>query len=301
MYNSQNPDELYGYLCNPQQGGMEGFQNTTYTCPEGWNQVAEDSQNGLCRTSCDTFNYGPKYGGYPTNRRPAQTRCVDLRNGSDQSGAWKDRSNTWPPSAQAQVVAPPSNTYDNGVTYKQGDQVTFNGSLYRLNRFIGAAGYAPSNKPQNWDNLTNPALNYKEGQPYSNDILYDAGNTVTLNGTGYRLKEFIGGAGYAPLANPNWVSLNPVGPPIPTSVTVYEHCDKAGWARSLIGARVFKAGADFPLNASYIFVPPGFRATIYTGDQNGRSKVINGNEAFVFCSEGGWANDNIRSIVVTAV
>ena len=509
MYNSQNPDEIYGYLCNPQQGSMEGFQNTTYTCPEGWNQVAEDSQNGLCRTGCDTFNYGPKYGGYPTNRRPAQTRCVDLRNGSDQSGAWKNRSNTWPPSAQAQVVAPPSNTYDNGVTYKEGDQVSFNGSLYRLNRFIGAAGYAPSNKPQNWDNLTNPALNYKDGQPYSNDILYDAGNTVTLNGTtyklkefiggagyaplanpnwvslnpnydngvtykegdqvtfngslyrlnrfigaagyapsnkpqnwdnlsnpalnykdgqpysndilydagntvtlngtgyrlkefiggagyaplanpnwvslnpvvvpappsnydngvtykegdqvkfngslyrlnrfigaagyapsnkpqnwdnlsnpalnykdgqpysndilydagntvtlngtGYRLKEFIGGAGYAPLANPNWISLNPVGPPIPTSVTVYQHCDKAGWAKSLIGARVFKAGTDFPSDASYIFVPPGFRATIYTGDQTGRSKVINQNEAFVFCDEGSWANDNIRSIVVTSV
>ena len=27
MYNSQNPDEVYGYLCNPQQRTVEGFQD----------------------------------------------------------------------------------------------------------------------------------------------------------------------------------------------------------------------------------------------------------------------------------
>ena len=209
------------------------------------------------------------------------------------------------------VLAPapgPSNTYDNAVTYNEGDKVSFNGSLYSLTKFIGAAGYAPTYKPQNWANLTNPALNYKDGLPYSNDILYDAGNIVTLDGTAYILKEFIGGAGYVPGSNPNWALLNPRVVPAPapapapssTAVTLYQNCDRSGWARNLPGVGTFKADVDYPADASYIVVPAGFRATIYTGVLSGQSKVINENQAYIFCNDGSWANDSIKSIVVTS-
>jgi hypothetical protein len=40
--------------------------------------------------------------------------------------------------------------YNNGVTYMAGDAVTFQGSLYRLNAFIGAAGYNPVAYPNYW-------------------------------------------------------------------------------------------------------------------------------------------------------
>jgi hypothetical protein len=40
--------------------------------------------------------------------------------------------------------------YNNGVTYMAGDAVTFHGSLYRLNAFIGAAGYNPVAYPNYW-------------------------------------------------------------------------------------------------------------------------------------------------------
>ena len=68
---------------------------TTYTCPEGWEQVPSDSANGKCVCSCDTFYYGPSAGGYPLNRRPCGTRCVDLNNGSDQSRAWDNKVDIW--------------------------------------------------------------------------------------------------------------------------------------------------------------------------------------------------------------
>jgi hypothetical protein len=93
----------------------------------------------------------------------------------------------------------------------------------------------------------------------------------------------------------------PAPVPTPTSVILYQNCDKTGWTQILPGIGSFKAGVDYPADASYIVVPAGFRATIYTGNQTGRSKVINQNEAFVFCNEGGWANDNIKSIVVESV
>lgn len=43
--------------------------------------------------------------------------------------------------------------YNNGVTYMPGDAVTFMGSLYRLNNFIGAAGYNPVAYPGYWFQL----------------------------------------------------------------------------------------------------------------------------------------------------
>ena len=44
--------------------------------------------------------------------------------------------------------------YDNGVTYGTGDQVKFQGKIYQLNNFIGAAGYTPASHPDQWTEVT---------------------------------------------------------------------------------------------------------------------------------------------------
>ena len=75
--------------------------------------------------------------------------------------------------------------YDNFLRYDVGNEVTFNGSLYKLNEFIGT-GHSPANKPQIWNNLTDPSKNYKNGQPYNNSIRYDVDNEVSFNGYLYR-------------------------------------------------------------------------------------------------------------------
>jgi hypothetical protein len=49
-------------------------------------------------------------------------------------------------------------------------------------------------------------------------------------------------------------------------------------------------------DASYAKVPAGLKLTIWTGNFNGRSKTIGPNQEYNFCSEGGWANDKIRSM-----
>ena len=41
-------------------------------------------------------------------------------------------------------------TYNNGVTYSVGQAVTYDGSLYVMTTFIGAAGYIPPSYPSNW-------------------------------------------------------------------------------------------------------------------------------------------------------
>jgi hypothetical protein len=80
--------------------------NQTYVCPPGWLTQYEDKyNNGTCNFSRamygpvisrkDSFNFGPKYGGFPLNRRSARDRYNDLGNGSDQSTAWDNRSPTW--------------------------------------------------------------------------------------------------------------------------------------------------------------------------------------------------------------
>jgi hypothetical protein len=44
--------------------------------------------------------------------------------------------------------------YDNGVTYGTGDKVKFQGKIYQLNNFIGAAGYTPASHPDQWTEVT---------------------------------------------------------------------------------------------------------------------------------------------------
>lgn len=85
-------------------------------------------------------------------------------------------------------------------------------------------------------------------------------------------------------------------------VIINQHCDKAGWTVSLPGVGDYQtAKNDFPADASHITVPAGLSATIYTGIFSGRSKTIQQNQSFNFCTEGSWANDSIRSIrIVTS-
>lgn len=44
--------------------------------------------------------------------------------------------------------------YNNGVTYGTGDQVKFQGKVYQLNNFIGAAGYTPASHPNQWTEVS---------------------------------------------------------------------------------------------------------------------------------------------------
>ena len=44
--------------------------------------------------------------------------------------------------------------YNNGITYGTGDQVKFQGKVYQLNNFIGAAGYTPASHPNQWTEIT---------------------------------------------------------------------------------------------------------------------------------------------------
>jgi hypothetical protein len=105
----------------------------------------------------------------------------------------------------------------------------------------------------------------------------------------------------------------PPGPPPPppppkdcispqgSGVTIREHCDNTGWSQMLrVGDHdITKNPGLFPPNMSYIIVPKGFVATIYTGSiGQGQSKSFIGPAEWSFCTEGWWANDKIRSVRV---
>jgi len=87
-------------------------------------------------------------------------------------------------------------------------------------------------------------------------------------------------------------------------VTIRENCDsRSGWSQVLpVGEYdLTKVPGMFPADASYIIVPSGFKATIFTGPlDQGRSKSFEGPTEWSFCTEGWWANDKIRSIRVTS-
>jgi hypothetical protein len=94
----------------------------------------------------------------------------------------------------------------------------------------------------------------------------------------------------------------PVAPSNTKGITLYEDCDKKkGWVKSLNAGNydITKNPGQFPSNASYIVVRKDFKATIFTGSFAGQQKTLVGPAEFNFCSEGWWANDKIRSIIVT--
>jgi hypothetical protein len=80
----------------------------------------------------------------------------------------------------------------------------------------------------------------------------------------------------------------------PPSVILAQHCDNAGWKRS-IGVGTFNSGSDFPADSSYITVPKGLSATLTSG--SGQIEKITGPNVFNFCSKGDF-NDNVKKIVV---
>jgi len=88
-----------------------------------------------------------------------------------------------------------------------------------------------------------------------------------------------------------------------SGITLRENCDPySGWSQVLpVGEYdLTKTPGVFPTDASYIIVPSGFKATIFTGPlDQGRSKSFEGPAQWSFCTEGWWANDKIRSIRVT--
>lgn len=75
----------------------DNIDSVNYTCPPDWIQKVIGEHNGTCSAGCNTFSYGPKFGGYPLNRRNAIDHCIDLKNGTDRSKDFAERSPTWPP------------------------------------------------------------------------------------------------------------------------------------------------------------------------------------------------------------
>jgi len=88
---------------------------------------------------------------------------------------------------------------------------------------------------------------------------------------------------------------------------IYQHCTNDPAQRGAeyelcVGNHDMNSPAKDRLSdASYIKVPDGIKATIWTGNFTGTSKVIGPNSEFNFCSDGGWANDSIRSIRIESV
>ena len=100
MYNSQNNNEVFAYMCKT--NNTEGFQNSPtvyFKCPEYWTQENEDPNNGKCsftiNNKSDTFNFGPKYGGYPINRISAKNRYFDIEKRYNLLNYWDNRVKDW--------------------------------------------------------------------------------------------------------------------------------------------------------------------------------------------------------------
>ena len=114
------------------------------------------------------------------------------------------------------------------------------------------------------------------------------------------------GCGPMPAKNTEGAIQPPMPPVVVNTVAaiIYEHCDRTGWSKGLnVGTyEVVKPGSPniFPDNTSFIDVKSGYIATIATGPNGtGRTKTIAGPGSFNFCSEDLWANDKVRSIIVT--
>ena len=64
---------------------------------------------------------------------------------------------TLPPTAPKQTLPPTAANqillYNNYKRYNAGDNVIFNGRIYRFNAFIGAAGYGPTTHPTAWTQI----------------------------------------------------------------------------------------------------------------------------------------------------
>lgn len=115
-----------------------------------------------------------------------------------------------------------------------------------------------------------------------------------VNGKYPEIKEFTPGVWY----QRDYVKPTPVAPPVQGPI-LYANCDMTGLSKTLPGVGKYRSDqGHYAADVSYIVVPAGFRATIYTGIFSGQSKVIGENQSYNFCTEGSWANDKIQSILV---
>ena len=102
--------------------------------------------------------------------------------------------------------------YDNFKTYKTNDLIKANGNVYKLKKFIGAAGYAPVREgpDPHWEIVLQPGVPTTTSAPtlkgmsnsvlpYDNFKTYKTNDLITVKGNTYKLKKFIGAAGYAPV------------------------------------------------------------------------------------------------------
>lgn len=139
---------------------------------------------------------------------------------------------TFPSSAQS---------YDNTRRYSEGETVSFEGKIYELKNTIGAAGYSPSSHPNFWLLSTNPApaspapttalpATPSSAESYDNSRKYNKGEIVSFEGKTYKLKEYIGAAGFGPTSHPKYwelVSTSPVttspAPTTPSFVKLYDN------------------------------------------------------------------------------
>jgi len=82
-------------------------------------------------------------------------------------------------------------------------------------------------------------------------------------------------------------------------VILHQQCNEESRQLKVLSVGDYESGS-FLRNASYITVPLGFEAVLYTGSIGvGKNKKLVGPTKWSFCSEGGWANKNIKSIRVT--
>jgi len=78
--------------------------NKLYKCPPFWKQKNEDTNNGSCNftinlpnlpVKSDSFNFGPKYGGFPVNRKTATQRYSEIDSESNETNPWDNRVSSW--------------------------------------------------------------------------------------------------------------------------------------------------------------------------------------------------------------
>jgi hypothetical protein len=78
--------------------------NKLYKCPPFWKQKNEDTNNGSCNftinlpnlpVKSDSFNFGPKYGGFPVNRITATQRYSEIDSESNETNHWDNRVSSW--------------------------------------------------------------------------------------------------------------------------------------------------------------------------------------------------------------
>jgi hypothetical protein len=107
------------------------------------------------------------------------------------------------------------------MTYSTGDMITWtDGKTYKLNNFIGAAGFNPGNHPDKWSLVTSgnqtqpPAAQTqtpaaKTYPDYDNYMTYNTGDMITwTDGKTYKFNERVGAAGYSPGNHPDkWTVL----------------------------------------------------------------------------------------------